>query len=188
MAMNGIGGSHPFRLQKQALPIGEMRKVGLTATSLFPEEEVRETEESRVRYRKYEEIIRKMHTGRQLTAAEMRFLRQHYPEAAAKADRIQQEIEMVEEQLRTCDTQEKAEQVYEQVRTQALTRFAQKDSSGLAVLAAVQRMQPACKAGQEPEGTEQKEGDGAAFLPWQPEQAFDISMLEKHQRGVDVKA
>ena len=89
-----------------------------------------------------------MYSGRRLTAAEMRFLRQHYPEAAAKAERIQREIEMVEEQLRTCDTQEEAEQVYEQVRTQALARFAQKDSSGLAVLAAVQRMQPACKAGQ----------------------------------------
>ena len=74
------------------------------------------------------------------------------------------------------------------MRTQALARFAQKDSSGLAVLAAVQRMQPACKAGQGSESTEQKEGDRAALLPWQPEQAFDISILEKHQRSVDVKA
>ena len=187
MEMNSIG-SRDLRLTKYTLPTGEKRKVELTATSLFPEEEVRETEESQARYRKYEKIIRKMYSGRRLTAAEMRFLRQHYPEAAAKAERIQREIEMVEEQLRTCDTQEEAEQVYEQVRTQALARFAQKDSSGLAVLAAVQRMQPACKAGQGSESTEQKEGDRAALLPWQPEQAFDISILEKHQRSVDVKA
>ena len=139
MEMNSIG-SRDLSLTKYTLPTGEKRKVELTATSLFPEEEVRETEESQARYRKYEKIIRKMYSGRRLTAAEMRFLRQHYPEAAAKAERIQREIEMVEEQLRTCDTQEEAEQVYEQVRTQALARFAQKDSSGLAVLAAVQRM------------------------------------------------
>lgn len=186
MEMNSIG-SRDLSLTKYTLPTGEKRKVELTATSLFPEEEVRETEESQARYRKYEKIIRKMYSGRRLTAAEMRFLRQHYPEAAAKAERIQREIEMVEEQLRTCDTQEEAEQVYEQVRTQALARFAQKDSSGLAVLAAVQRMQPACKAGQG-RRAQSEGGDRAALLPWQPEQAFDISILEKHQRSVDVKA
>ena len=187
MEMNSIG-RRDLSLTRYTLPTAKKRKVGLAATSLFPEEEVRETEESQARYRKYEKIIRKMYSGRRLTAAEMRFLRQHYPEAAAKAERIQREIEMVEEQLRTCDTQEEAEQVYEQVRTQALARFAQKDSSGLAVLAAVQRMQPACKAGQGSGSTGQKEGDRAALLPWQPEQAFDISILEKHQRSVDVKA
>lgn len=130
MEMNSIG-SRDLSLTKYTLPTGEKRKVELTATSLFPEEEVRETEESQARYRKYEKIIRKMYSGRRLTAAEMRFLRQHYPEAAAKAERIQREIEMVEEQLRTCDTQEEAEQVYEQVRTQALARFAQKIPPGL---------------------------------------------------------
>lgn len=58
MEMNSIG-SRDLSLTKYTLPTGEKRKVELTATSLFPEEEVRETEESQARYRKYEKIIRK---------------------------------------------------------------------------------------------------------------------------------
>lgn len=56
------------------------------------------------------------------------------------------------------------------------------------MLAAVQRMQPACKAGQKPEDSEQKEGNGAVPLPRQPEQVFDTGILEEYRRGVDVKA
>ena len=48
MEMNSIG-SRDLSLTKYTLPTGEKRKVELTATSLFPEEEVRETEESQAR-------------------------------------------------------------------------------------------------------------------------------------------
>lgn len=188
MEMNGIGGSHNLSLQERALPTGEKCKVELTATTLFPEDEVKEVEESQARYKKYAQILNKMVTGKRLTAEEMRFLRQYYPEAAAKAERIQQEIKMLEAQFRACDTVEETDQLYEKVKTEALIRFAQKDSTGMALLPVAKRMHTACKAQREQSGTGKEEENETVLVLRQPEQAFDIRILEKHQRGIDVKA
>ena len=137
----------------------------MTATTLFPEDEVKETEESQARYQEYERIRNKMLTGEKLTAEEMRFLRQHYPEAAAKAERIQREMKMIRAQFQACDTAEEADQVLEKVRTAALSRFAQKDSTGVALLPEIERMHAVYKAQREQTGTEKDEDEGTASVP-----------------------
>ena len=119
MEMNGVGGSHNLSLQKQAPPIGEKRKVGLTATTLFPEDEGKQVEQSQARYQNYEQILNKMVTG-------------------------------------------------------------------MALLPPVKRMHTAYKAQRDQSGTGNE--DETALAAQQPGQAFDTSILEEFQRGVDVKA
>ena len=65
MAIDIIGG-HNFSLRKQETSTSAKRKVGMTATTLFPEDEVKETEESQARYQEYERIRNKMLTGEKL--------------------------------------------------------------------------------------------------------------------------
>lgn len=167
MAIDSIRGQN-FGLRKQETSTSVKRKVGMTATTLFPEDEVRETEESQARYQEYERIRDKMLTGEKLTAEEMRFLRQHYPEAAAKAERIQREMKMIRAQFQACDTAEETDQVLEKVRTAALSRFAQKDSTGVALLPEIERMHAAYKAQREQAETETEEDEGTASVPQWP--------------------
>lgn len=167
MAINGIGGNRNASPKKLGSSTKAKRKVGLTATMLFPEDEVREAEESQARYKEYEKLLNKMMTGEKLTTEEMRFLRRYYPEAAAKAERIQQEIKMLEAQFRACDTAEETDQLYEQVKTEALLRFAQKDSTGMSLLPAVERMYDACRAQRKQTGTEkEKDNETASGSRW----------------------
>ena len=65
MAIDSIRGQN-FGLRKQETSTSVKRKVGMTATTLFPEDEVRETEESQARYQEYERIRDKMLTGEKL--------------------------------------------------------------------------------------------------------------------------
>ncbi len=167
MAIHGIGDSYNVSLRKQELATSGKRKASPLATTLFPEDEVKKVEESQARYKKYERILNRMMTGKKLTAEEMQFLRQHYPEAAAKAERIQQEIQMLEEQFRACDTAEETDQLYEKVKTEALLRFAQKDSTGMALLPAVERMHDAYRAQRKQTGTEkEKDNEGTSCPQW----------------------
>ena len=132
MAIDIIGG-HNFSLRKQETSTSAKRKVGMTATTLFPEDEVKETEESQARYQEYE--------------------------------RIQREMKMIRAQFQACDTAEEADQVMEKVRTAALSRFAQKDSTGVALLPEIERMHAAYKAQREQTGTEKDEDEGTASVP-----------------------
>lgn len=167
MAIDVIDGSRNIYLLKQENPTSAKRKVGTTATTLFPENEVKEAEESQTRYQEYERLRDKMVTGKRLTAEEMRYLRQYFPEAAAKAERIQQELKMIRAQLQACDTAEETDRVLEKVRTAALSRFTQKDSTGMALLPEIERIHDAYRAlGEEEETGKEKDKEATSDSQW----------------------
>jgi hypothetical protein len=91
---------------------------------------------SKERAEKGRPIYNKAMSGQPLTEAEKSFLREHYPEVYAQAMRIEQEVNMLKSQMRSCKTKEDAQNLLMQ-RKAALLSGGKNDPSAMLLVSAL---------------------------------------------------
>lgn len=98
------------------------------------DEEARAYKEKSARMKK---IYDKMVAGQKITADEKSFMRKHYPEMAAKSDRMEQEAEQLIKRLQSSKSKEESQQIYLEAKMNAAGELGNKDSSALFIMAAI---------------------------------------------------
>lgn len=84
-------------------------------------------------------IQNKMLAGQKLTGAEKSFLKEHFPELAATAARMEMEAEQLERRLRSCKSKEEAQQAYMDAKMGIMSGADPKDGSILFYMAAIDK-------------------------------------------------
>ena len=79
----------------------------------------------------------KMLAGKKLSGAEKEFLREHFPEMAAKAERMEQEAEQLKKKLQGCTSKEEAQQAYMDAKMRVMGGASKEDGSVLFYFAAL---------------------------------------------------
>ena len=109
--------------------------IGFMATDPNAEE----VEESKRLGAKYEKLQNKMLQGHKLTGEEKSFLREHYPQLASMADRMEMEAEQLKQKLQGCKSKEAASKAYLEAKMNVLNGMDQKDGSAIFLLAAIDK-------------------------------------------------
>lgn len=107
--------------------------IGFMATSPHAEEIERSKELGAMASK----IQCKMLAGKKLSGEEKEFLREHFPELAAKAARMEQEARSLEQKLQRCRTKEEARQVYMEAKRAVMNSVDKNDCSALFYFAAL---------------------------------------------------
>ena len=109
--------------------------IGFMATDPNAEE----VEESKRLGAKCEKLQNKMLQGHKLTGEEKSFLREHYPQLASMADRMEMEAEQLKQKLQGCKSKEAASKAYLEAKMNVLNGMDQKDGSAIFLLAAIDK-------------------------------------------------
>lgn len=88
---------------------------------------------------RYAKIQSKLLAGKKLTGEEKKFLKEHYPELAAKVEKIEAEAEQLERRLKNCKSEEEAQQIYMEARMSANIGPGKKDGTALMLVPALER-------------------------------------------------
>lgn len=107
--------------------------IGLLATA--PNND--DVERSKALAEKFRPIQDKMLAGKKLTAQEMNFLRENYPEFAATAERMEAEAKALEQKLKACKDPKDAQRVFTEAKTRIMSGASKKDGSILFLSAAL---------------------------------------------------
>ena len=67
------------------------------------------------------------------------FLQANYPELAAIADRMEQEVQQLENSLRSCKSKKEANQIYIDTKMRLMSSVNKNDSSALAIMSAIDK-------------------------------------------------
>lgn len=105
--------------------------IGFMATAPHSEE----IELDKQRAAEFTKIQNKMLAGKKLSGEEKKFLQEHYPEHAARAEMIEAEAEQLERSLKNCKSKDEAQQVYMNAKTRAMGGGRQKRWLNFAVAA-----------------------------------------------------
>ena len=97
-----------------------------------------EVERSKELGAKASKIQDKMLAGKKLSGEEKKFLREHFPDLAAKAERMEQEAEQLERKLRGCKTKEEAQQAYMDAKMGIMNSASKEDGALLFYIAAIE--------------------------------------------------
>lgn len=109
--------------------------IGFMATAPHSEE----IELDKQRAAEFTKIQNKMLAGKKLSGEEKKFLQEHYPEHAARAEMIEAEAEQLERSLKNCKSKDEAQQVYMNAKTRAMGGAGRKDGSILLLLPALDK-------------------------------------------------
>ncbi len=82
-------------------------------------------------------IQNKMLSGKKISGEEKNFLREHYPDLAALAARMESEAQQLEAKLRHCKSSKEASQMYMEAKAQLLSSVNKKDGAVLFLMAAI---------------------------------------------------
>ena len=86
---------------------------------------------------KYAKIQDKMLAGKKLTGQEKRFLQEHYPEVAAQAARVEQEVAQLKKKLQGSKSKEEARQIYMDAKTRLMGGANKSDGTILLMIPAM---------------------------------------------------
>lgn len=111
----------------------EEAMIGFMATAPHSEE----IELDKQRAAVFTKIQNKMLTGKKLSGEEKKFLQEHYPAHAVRAEMIEAEAEQLERSLKNCKTKDEAQQVYMDAKTRAMGGSGRDDGSILLLLPAL---------------------------------------------------
>ena len=109
--------------------------IGFMATAPHADE----VEESKRLGAKFEKLQNKMLQGKKLTGAEKSFLREHYPQLASMADRMEVEAENLKKKLQGCKSKETANKAYLEAKMNVMNGLDMKDGSALFLMAAIDK-------------------------------------------------
>jgi len=109
--------------------------IGFMATAPHSDE----VEESKRLGAKYEKLQNKMLQGQKLTGEEKSFLREHYPQLASMADRMEAEAEGLKKKLQGCKSKEAANKAYLEAKINVMNGLDTKDGSALFLMAAIDK-------------------------------------------------
>lgn len=109
--------------------------IGFMATAPHSEE----IELDKQRAAEFTKIQNKMLAGKKLSGEEKKFLQEHYPEHAARAEMIEAEAEQLERSLKNCKSKDEAQQVYMNAKTRAMGEAGREDGSILLLLPALDK-------------------------------------------------
>ena len=87
----------------------------------------------------FAKIQNKMLAGKKLSGKEKKFLQEHYPEHAARANMIEAEAEQLERSLKNCKSKDEVQQVYMNAKTRAMGSASRDDGSILLLLPALDK-------------------------------------------------
>ena len=122
--------------QEQANSVSpEEAMIGFMATAPHSEE----IELDKQRAAEFTKIQSKMLAGKKLSGEEKKFLQEHYPEHAARAQMIEAEAEQLERSLKNCKSKDEAQQVYMDAKTRAMGGSGRDDGSILLLLPALDK-------------------------------------------------
>ena len=107
--------------------------IGFMATDPHAEE----VEESKRLGAKCAKIQDKMLAGQKLQPEEKSFLREHYSELLSKAVQMEMEAEQLEKRLRSCKSNDDAQQIYLEAKMNAVSQFTKEDNSAMFIIAAL---------------------------------------------------
>lgn len=107
--------------------------IGFLATAPHADE----IEENKKLAAKCEKIQNKMLSGQKLKPDEKIFLRENYPELAAKAEQMELQAEQLEKQLKARKSNDAANKIYLEAKMNVLSGLNEKDGSALFILAAL---------------------------------------------------
>ena len=96
-----------------------------------------EVERSKELGAKAAKIQDKMLAGKKLSGSEKEFLREHFPDLAAKAARMEQEAKQLEKKLQCCKSKEEAQQAYMDAKMGIMNAVSKKDGAILFYIAAL---------------------------------------------------
>ena len=96
-----------------------------------------EVEENKKLAAKATKLQDKMLSGQTLTGKEKSFLREHFPQLADMADRMEQEAEQLEKSLQGCKTKDEAHKAYVDAKARLVSGANKKDGSILFLSAAL---------------------------------------------------
>ena len=96
-----------------------------------------EVERSKALGAKAAKIQDKMLAGKKLTGPEKKFLREHFPDMAAKAARMEQEAAQLERSLQGCNSKEEAQQAYMDAKMRIMSGASKEDGAILFYFAAL---------------------------------------------------
>ena len=113
----------------------EEAMIGFMATAPHSEE----IELDKQRAAEFTKIQSKMLAGKKLSGEEKKFLQEHYPEHAARAQMIEAEAEQLERSLKNCKSKDEAQQVYMDAKTRAMGGAGREDGSILLLLPALDK-------------------------------------------------
>lgn len=111
----------------------EEAMIGFMATAPHSEE----IELDKQRAAVFTKIQNKMLAGKKLSGKEKKFLQEHYPEHAARAEMIEAQAEQLERSLKSCKSKDEAQQVYMDAKTRAMSGSGRGDGSILLLLPAL---------------------------------------------------
>lgn len=111
----------------------EEAMIGFMATAPHSEE----IELDKQRAAVFAKIQNKMLAGKKLSGKEKKFLQEHYPEHAARANMIEAEAEQLERSLKNCKSKDEVQQVYMNAKTRAMGSASRDDGSILLLLPAL---------------------------------------------------
>ena len=113
----------------------EEAMIGFMATAPHSEE----IELDKQRAAVFTKIQNKMLAGKKLSGKEKKFLQEHYPEHAARANMIEAEAEQLERSLKNCKSKDEVQQVYMNAKTRAMGSASRDDGSILLLLPALDK-------------------------------------------------
>ena len=113
----------------------EEAMIGFMATAPHSEE----IELDKQRAAVFAKIQNKMLAGKKLSGKEKKFLQEHYPEHAARANMIEAEAEQLERSLKNCKSKDEVQQVYMNAKTRAMGSASRDDGSILLLLPALDK-------------------------------------------------
>ena len=98
-----------------------------------------EVEENKALAAKAAKMQEKMMAGKELTGEEKNFLKEHFPELAAMADRMEQEAKQLEKSLQGCKSEDEERQVYMDAKMRIMSGTNKEDGSILFLSAAIDK-------------------------------------------------
>lgn len=111
----------------------EEAMIGFLATAPHSDE----VEEDKQRAARMTKIQDKMLTGQKLTNDEKSFMREFYPEMAAKAEQMEQLAEQVTKRLQSSKSKKESQQIYMEEKMNIVSQLDPKDGSALFLMAAI---------------------------------------------------
>lgn len=111
----------------------EEAMIGFLATAPHSDE----VEEDKQRAARMTKIQDKMLTGQKLTNDEKSFMREFYPEMAAKAEQMEQLAEQVTKRLQNSKSKKESQQIYMEEKMNIVSQLDPKDGSALFLIAAI---------------------------------------------------
>ena len=109
----------------------------LAALATAPNSE--EVEQNKALAAKATAMQNKMLSGQKLTGAEKGFLRDNFPNLAAMADRMEQEVQQLENSLQGSKSKGEANQIYMDAKMRLMSRTCKKDGSILFLMPAIDK-------------------------------------------------